>query len=124
MLVRRLVQLGLASGVIEIVERLGCRPAGPLASRYAIATCMSATEVKVLIAFNAVQATIHVSVHAPGEDTELTRTRVEAKHAADGQEGELAWMEVSRQVGGDGYADPDLDAFDLIQQGAPSSASQ
>jgi hypothetical protein len=47
-IVRQLLVMGLASSQVEVVDRLGCRPGGTLAARYAVAKQLEITELWVL----------------------------------------------------------------------------
>jgi hypothetical protein len=101
MLVRRLRELGLARDLLEIVDRLGCDPNGPLALRVAIQRGDTGPLISVLLGVDEDGRTIHVSLH---ESEQAAHTLSTAIQEHDDQV--VRWQTIDRQIGGPGYTDP------------------
>jgi hypothetical protein len=115
MLLRRLLQLGLAADLLEIVDRLGCDPRGPLPLRVAIAGGAAGPVVHILLGLDENGAPIHISLH---ESAQAAR---ELSIALGEQDASLAsWRTVERQIGGPGYMDP-LVGFSLGAKTDPAA---
>jgi hypothetical protein len=115
MLVRRLVQLGLAADLLEIVDRLGCDPNGPLPARIAIARGAAGPIVHILLGLDENGRPIQVSLH---ESAEAARQLSIALGEQDA--GVASWRTVERHIGGPGYTDP-LVGFRLRDEAAPAA---
>lgn len=96
-LVRRLVQLELASGVVDATDRLGCTPGSVAATRRALALDAARTQVQVLVVI-ADDALLHVSLHAQEHDALTVRDRVVAAQRETGILQEINWSVTTRQV--------------------------
>lgn len=115
MLVRRLLHLEVAGDLLEIVDRLGCDPDGPLPLRIAIARGAAGPLVHVLLGLDENGRPVHVSLH-------------ESAQAAKGlsialrEQGDTvaSWRTVVRQIGGMGYADPSV-GFNLPSRSEPTA---
>lgn len=95
--VRRLLQLGLATGIVDATDRLGCTPGSVTAARRALALDAARTHVLVLVL--AADGDIHhVSVHARQADADTARDRAVAALRDTGRRIEIAWTVAERQV--------------------------
>lgn len=101
MLVRRLLELGLAQDLLEIVDRLGCDPDGPLRLRLATRRGAAGPLVYVLLGVDEDGQAIHVSLH---EFEQAAHTLSTAIQEHDDQV--VRWQIIDRQIGGAGYTDP------------------
>lgn len=94
---RRLVQLGLADGIVEVTDRLGCTPGSVTAVRRALALDAARTRVLVLVVV-ADGTLLHVSLHADDTDALHVRDRVVAGQRETGRRVTLDWTLTNRQV--------------------------
>lgn len=95
--VRRIIQLGLAPGIVEVTDRLGCTSGSVTAMRRAIALDAARTRVLVLV-ITVDDEVHHVSVHVRDDDADVARERVVAELRNRGGRREVAWTVAARQV--------------------------
>ena len=96
--VRRLVVLRLAAGVVDVVDRLGCTPGGAVETRYLLATDASSAHLQILIGSEkAGGAAMHVSVHTSTTAAAERAAKVDQMRARAGLT-PLHWSSGERRV--------------------------